>query len=70
MARHASNFDLSLLHILAVPSCPMTDSEQDLDALRKLAALDDDLNSEDLDDLEEEAENELCLLYTSDAADE
>ena len=59
MARHASNFDLSLLHILAVPFCPMTDSEQDLDALRKLAALDDDLNSEDLDDLEEEAENEL-----------
>ena len=70
MARHASNFDLSLLHILAVPSCPMTDSEQDLDALRKLAALDDDLNSEDLDDLEEEAENELMEEMKHDESNE
>ena len=45
---------------------------QDLAAFQRLTELDDDLDSDALDHLEEEAEKELmdCLLYTSDAADD
>ena len=45
----------------------MTDT-QDLAALKRLTELDDDLDSDALDHLEDEAEKELmedCLLYTS-----